>query len=245
MQDFEKLGAFYLGRTYDPEQRKPQDDLLLYDSRDLVTHAVCVGMTGSGKTGLCVALIEEAAIDGVPAILIDPKGDLSNLLLGFPDLRAEDFLPWVNSDEARTQGLSDEQFAAQQAAAWTQGLKDWGQDGARIRRMQAAADFTVYTPRSSAGVPVSILSSFAPPSQDVLDEPELRRERVQAAAAGILVLTGIDVEENSREQTILATIFDKAWSEGKSLDLEGLIGAVQRPPFTRMGALDLNAFYPE
>src|SRR6478672_686188 len=114
MQDFEKLGAFYLGRMYDMERRSRTDDLLLYDSRDLVTHAFCVGMTGSGKTGLCVGLIEEAAIDGVPAILIDPKGDLTNLLLTFPDLRPEDFVPWVNLDEARTAGVTEDEFAAQQ-----------------------------------------------------------------------------------------------------------------------------------
>src|SRR6476620_2509967 len=152
MQDFEKLGAFYLGQIYDMERRGRTDDLLLYDSRDLVTHAVCVGMTGSGKTGLCVGLIEEAAIDGVPAILIDPKGDLTNLLLTFPDLRPEDFVPWVNADEARSQGISNEQYAAKQASIWAEGLKAWGQDGARIRRLREAAEFSIYTPRSSAGL---------------------------------------------------------------------------------------------
>src|SRR5512145_2930877 len=143
MQDFEKLGAFYLGQVYDMEQRARTNDLLLYDSRDLVTHAVCVGMTGSGKTGLCFDLIEEAAIDGVPAILIDPKGDLANLLLTFPDLRPEDFAPWVNEDDARKQNISVSEFAAQQAGLWRKGLVSWDQDGERIRRLRAAADFAV------------------------------------------------------------------------------------------------------
>src|SRR5690242_4414033 len=143
--DFEKLGVFYLGRPYDWQQKKAQDGVLLYDSRDLVTHAVCVGMTGSGKTGLCIGLIEEAAIDGVPAILIDPKGDLSNLLLTFPELRPEDFRPWINLDEARTAGVSEDEFAAQQASLWKSGLADWGQDGERIRRMRDAAEFCIYT----------------------------------------------------------------------------------------------------
>jgi hypothetical protein len=246
MQDFEKLGAFYLGATYDLEKRARKQDLLLYDSRDLVTHAVCVGMTGSGKTGLCVGLIEEAAIDGVPAILIDPKGDLSNLLLTFPDLQPADFLPWINRDEARAQGVSDEEFAAKQAAVWTDGLKDWGQDGARIRRMRDAAEFRIYTPRSSAGLGVSVLGSFDPPPADILEDAELRRERVQAAAGSILALIGMETQSaNSREQTLLASIFDHAWRDGKSLDLEGLIGAIQRPPFSRLGALDVNSFYPE
>lgn len=245
MQDFEKLGAFYLGTTYDLDARKRTSELLLYDSRDLVTHAVCVGMTGSGKTGLCVGLIEEAAIDGVPAILIDPKGDLTNLLLTFPELRPEDFLPWINADEARAAGVPDEEHAAKQAALWSNGLKEWGQDGERIRRMREAAEFAIYTPRSSAGLPISVLHSFDPPPADVMEDGELRRERVQAAAGSILALIGSDAQGTSREQTLLASIFDCTWREGKSLDLAGVIGAIQRPPFTRLGALDLNAFYPE
>ena len=246
MQDFEKLGAFYLGQSYDLERRARTGDLLLYDSRDLTTHAVCVGMTGSGKTGLCIALVEEAAIDGIPAILIDPKGDLANLLLAFPELQPADFRSWIHPDDARASGLSDDEYAAKQAAQWAEGLADWGQDGARIRRMREAAEFAIYTPRSSAGLPVSILSSFSPPSAEVMEDAELRRERVQAAAASVLALIGHEAEETtSREQTFLATIFDCLWKQGKTLDLEGLIGAVQRPPFARVGALDVNSFYPE
>src|SRR6266568_4332564 len=164
MQDYEKLGAFYLGRAYDLERKRRKDDLLLYESKDLVTHAVCVGMTGSGKTGLCIALLEEAAIDGIPAIVIDPKGDLANLLLTFPDLRPGDFAPWVNEEDAQTKGLTVDQYAAQQAELWRKGLADWGQDGARIANLKAAADFSIYTPGSNAGIPVSILKSFAAPA---------------------------------------------------------------------------------
>src|SRR6188768_2735183 len=155
--DFEKLGAFYLGRPIDPQTRKPIDAPLLYDSKDLVTHAVCVGMTGSGKTGLCINLLEEAAIDGVPAILIDPKGDLSNLALTFPQLRAEDFAPWINEDDARRKGVTPEDYAAQQADVWKKGLASWGQSGERIARFRDAADVVIYTPGSSAGIPVSIV----------------------------------------------------------------------------------------
>src|SRR3954467_536597 len=136
MQDFEKLGVFYLGKTFDLATKRTSDELILYDSKDLVTHAVCVGMTGSGKTGLCLALLEEAAIDGIPAIIIDPKGDLANLLLTFPQLRAEDFRPWVNEDDARKKGQSVEQFAADQAEMWKKGLAGWGEDGARIQRLK-------------------------------------------------------------------------------------------------------------
>jgi len=163
MTDFEKLGVFYLGRSYDLARKKRGEDLVLYDSRDLVTHAVCVGMTGSGKTGLCLDLIEEAAIDGVPAILIDPKGDLCDLLLTFPGLSAEEFRPWINEDDAARKGLSADDFAKQQAELWKKGLAEWGQDGDRIRRLREAAEFAIYTPGSSAGLPVSIVASFAAP----------------------------------------------------------------------------------
>src|SRR5687768_7598354 len=143
MQDYEKLGVFYLGREFDPERGAPTDDLLLYDSRDLTTHAVCVGMTGSGKTGLCLALLEEAAIDGVPAICIDPKGDLANLLLTFPNLDPSDFLPWVDAGEAARKGLSPEAYAAHTAATWKKGLQDWGQPPERIKRLRDAVDLAV------------------------------------------------------------------------------------------------------
>ena len=155
MQDFEKLGVFYLGKT----EKGP----LLYESKHLTTHAVCVGMTGSGKTGLCLGLLEEAAIDGIPAIVIDPKGDLSNLLLTFPDLKPADFRPWVSEDEARKKGVSADDFAASTAKTWSEGLDKWGQDGARIARLKAAADFTIYTPGSNAGMPVSVIRSFSAP----------------------------------------------------------------------------------
>src|SRR5574338_964234 len=143
MQDYEKLGVFYLGKEYDLQTKQATDDLLLYDSKDLVTHAVVLGMTGSGKTGLCISLIEEAAIDGVPSILIDPKGDLANLLLTFPNLTPQDFLPWINLDDARQKGLSPEEFAAKQAKQWSDGLASWGQDGERIRRLQESAEFRI------------------------------------------------------------------------------------------------------
>src|SRR5688572_6085530 len=154
--DYEKLGLFYLGRPYDVAARKPGEGLTLYDSRDLVTHAVCLGMTGSGKTGLCLALLEEAAIDGIPALIIDPKGDLANLMLTFPELRPEDFLPWINEDDARKNGLEPADYARQQAELWRKGLAEWGQDGARIRRLRDAVDIAIYTPGSEAGIPVSI-----------------------------------------------------------------------------------------
>ena len=161
--NIEGLGIFYLGRSYDQARHAATGTPVLYDARDLVTHAVCVGMTGSGKTGLCIDLIEEAALDGIPAILIDPKGDLANLLLTFPDLNAASFAPWVNADDAARKSLSVDAYAQQQAAFWKAGLDQWGQTGERIARLRAAADFRIYTPGSNAGIPVSVLKSFAAP----------------------------------------------------------------------------------
>ncbi len=163
MQDFEKLGAFYLGSTYDLATKSKKDEVILYDSKDLVTHAVCVGMTGSGKTGLCICLLEEAALDGIPSIVIDPKGDMANLMLTFPELRNEDFKPWVNSEDAMKKGLSVDEYAAKQAEFWKNGLAQWGEDAARIKRLHDASNFTVYTPGSNAGLPVSRFSNPSPP----------------------------------------------------------------------------------
>jgi hypothetical protein len=243
--DFEKLGVFYLGRPYDWQQKKPQDGALLYDSKDLVTHAVCVGMTGSGKTGLCLALIEEAAIDGIPAILIDPKGDLANLLLTFPALRPDDFRPWVNEDDARRRNLSADDYARQQAELWQQGLAASGEDGARIQRLRDAADFAIYTPGSSAGIPLSILKSFAAPPPAIREDEELLRERIGTTATSLLGLLGIDADPiKSREHILIATILDTAWRQGQELDLAGLIQQIQTPPVKRVGVLDLEAFFP-
>jgi hypothetical protein len=243
--DFEKLGVFYLGRPYDWQQKKAQDGVLLYDSKDLVTHAVCVGMTGSGKTGLCLALIEEAAIDGIPAILIDPKGDLANLLLTFPALRPEDFRPWVNEDDARRKNLSPDDYAREQALLWQKGLASWGEDGARIQRLRDAADFAIYTPGSNAGIPLSVLESFATPPPAIRDDEELLRERIGTTATSLLGLLGIDADPiKSREHILIATILDTAWRQGRELDLAGLIRQIQTPPVKRVGVLDLEAFFP-
>ncbi len=245
MEDFEKLGVFYLGREYDLANKARKEDLLLYDSKDLVTHAVCVGMTGSGKTGLCIGLLEEAAIDGIPSIVIDPKGDLSNLLLQFPDLRAEDFAPWINQDDARNKGMSPEQYAQQQADLWKKGLALWNEDGERIGRLKASAEFAIYTPGSNAGLPVSILKSFAAPDRRIVEDNELLRERITATSTGLLGLLGMEANPlQSREHILLSTIFDTAWRQGQDLDLAKLIQQVQTPPVNRIGVLDLETFYP-
>ncbi len=245
MQEFEKLGVFYLGRPYDLATRQRGKGWLLYDSRDLVTHAVCVGMTGSGKTGLCLSLLEEAAIDKVPAIVIDPKGDLGNLLLTFPKLRPEDFLPWVNPDDARRKGVSIEEYAAQQAELWKKGLAEWDEDGDRIARLRDAADFAIYTPGSEAGLPVSILRSLCAPPGDAASDAELFRERITTTVTSILGLLGLDADPGrSRDHILLSSLIDAAWRGGKDMDLPTLIQQIQLPPISRVGVFDLESFYP-
>src|SRR5688572_21356605 len=245
MEEFEKLGAFYLGRPYDLEKKQAKDGLILYDSKDLVTHAVCVGMTGSGKTGLCLSLLEEAAIDGIPAIIIDPKGDLANLMLTFPDLKPEDFAPWINEEDAARKSLSPAEYAAQQAQLWKTGLEKWGQDGARIKRLRDSADFKIYTPGSNAGIPVSILKSFAAPPPALRDDEEALDERVNSTATSLLGLLDIEADPfKSREHILISTILKQAWLAGTDLDIAALIHQIQSPPITKVGVMDLDSFFP-
>ena len=244
MQDFEKLGVFYLGRSRGAG-KKEAGSLVLYDSRDLVTHAVCVGMTGSGKTGLCICVIEEAALDGIPAIVIDPKGDLGNLLLTFPELRPEDFRPWINEEDAARKGMSSDELAKQQAELWKSGLAEWGEDGARIAKLKSAADFSIYTPGSTAGLPVSILKSFDAPERETRSDAELLGERVgddgDRAARAARDRSGSHPEPGAHPP-----LHDPRGrlEGGEDLDLAALIGRIQKPPVARVGVLDLDSFFP-
>ena len=245
MTAYEKLGVFYLGKAFDMESGKLREDLVLYDSKDLTTHAVIIGMTGSGKTGLALGLLEEALIDNIPVIAIDPKGDLPNLLLTFPGLTPAEFLPWVDDQDAAAAGLSRQQFAGKQADLWRKGLADWGQGPERIERLRAAAEFAVYTPGSRAGLPVNALGSFAPPPAAIAEDRDLLRERIMTTTTSLLALAGIDADPiTSREHILLSNIFSAAWSQNKGLDLSGLVRAVQEPPFARVGVMDLDSFYP-
>lgn len=242
---YEALGSFYLGREYDAERAADRPDLLLYDSRDLTTHAVCVGMTGSGKTGLCLSLLEEAALDGIPAIAIDPKGDLGNLLLSFPALRTEDFAPWIDAGSAARQGVRPDQAAAKAAETWRNGLGDWEQDGARIGRFRNAVDIAIYTPGSEAGRPLSVLQSFTAPSAEQRLDSGALRDRIGSTVSGLLGLVGIDADPiQSREHVLLASLFDEEWSAGRNLTLAALIQGIQKPPFDKVGVFDLETFYP-
>lgn len=243
--DYEKLGVFYLGKEFDPGANALKEDLVLYDAKDLTTHAVCVGMTGSGKTGLCLSLLEEAAIDGIPAICIDPKGDLGNLLLAFPELRPTDFQPWVDPADATRKGVTVEELAAKTADTWRKGLAEWQQEPERIARFRDAVDINIYTPGAETGLPLSVLRSFAPPPAELLADSAALRDRVGAVVSGLLSLLGRDADPiQSRDHILLANILDTTWRSGQSLDMAGLINAVQKPPFDKVGAFDLDTFFP-
>ncbi|MEO6594509.1 MAG: ATP-binding protein [Planctomycetota bacterium] len=243
--DYEKLGVFYLGKRIEPASQQVTDEPILYDSKDLTTHGMCVGMTGSGKTGLCLSLIEEAAIDGIPVLAIDPKGDLGNLMLTFPDLLASDFAPWIDTDEAARKGRTNEQHAEAVSKQWREGLAAWQQDGARIRRLRDAADFAIYTPGSQAGLPLSILKGFAAPSAALLEDREGFTARVQATTSSLLSLLGIDTDPlRSREHMLVANLLEHFWQKGKDLEIADLIRAVQEPPFQRIGVMDLESMFP-
>ncbi|MCW1885297.1 DUF87 domain-containing protein [Luteolibacter flavescens] len=246
VSDYEKLGAFYLGREYDPGTKSADGGLLLYDSKDLVTHGVVLGMTGSGKTGLCLALLEEAAMDNIPAIVIDPKGDISNLLLMFPDLAAEDFRPWINEDDAAKKEMTPDDFAAKTAETWKKGLADWGQSPERIAQLKEKVDINIFTPGSKAGIPVSILSSLEVPPFEVMDDAELLNERIMTTTTSLLTLVGVkDEAAEAPESVLVATIFHKAWESGKNLSLEALIHSIQKPSFDKVGVIDLESFLPQ
>ena len=245
MPDYEKLGAFYLGKVFDREKGHALDEWLLYDSKDLTTHAVCVGMTGSGKTGLGIGLLEEAAIDGIPALVIDPKGDMGNLMLTFPELKPGDFLPWIDPDAAVRKGLTAQDFASQTADTWRKGLGSWDQSPERIARFKQAAEVSIYTPGGTAGKQLRVLRSFAAPSAQLADDPDGLRDRVQSTVSGLLALLGIAADPiRSREHILIANILHTAWEEGRSLDIATLIKEIQNPPFQQVGVFDLESFYP-
>ena len=246
MQDFEKLGQFYLGKEIDESTGDKTDNLLMYDSRDLCTHAVVVGMTGSGKTGLCVDLLEEAAIDRIPAIVIDPKGDIANLLLTFPNLSPEEFRPWIDEGAASRKGVSPEEFATMEADKWKAGLASWGQGPERIQKLRDTVDMRIYTPGSNTGRQLTILKSFKAPGEAVVNDRDSFQDMIASATSGLLALLSIDADPiNSREHILVSKILEHAWSEGRDLDLGKMIGQIQNPPFNRVGILELDDFYPK
>jgi len=241
--DYEKLGSFYLGRSYDLKKSDLKDELVLYDSKDLVTHGVVLGMTGSGKTGLCISILEEAAMDNIPAIIIDPKGDIANLMLNFPDFKASDFRPWINEDDAAKKGKTPDEFAEKTANMWKEGIGSWGQSPDRVKQFRDKVDVNIFTPGSKAGIPVSILSSLEAPLFEVMDDGELLGDRIESTVSSLLSLVGVNADPiQSPEAVILGTLFTHCWQAGQGLTLESLIRHLQKPPFDKVGVIDVNSF---
>ncbi len=243
---YEKLGLFYLGREKDIKSGEDTENLLLLKNKNLTTHAAIIGMTGSGKTGLGVSIIEEAVLDKIPSIVIDPKGDMGDLLLAFDDFDPKKFEPWIDKTQAQSKGMDIPSFAQKTAKTWEEGIKSWGQDRQRVKRYKDSADFTIYTPGSSAGISLSVLSSFDAPSQEILDDPDTFSYMLNSTVSSILALIGEDVDPlTSKSYLLLATIFKYFWKKKTSLSLEALIGYVSNPPFEKIGVLPLKSFYPQ
>lgn len=238
---YEKLGVFYIGKKLDEDKDTP----LLLNSNQLTTHAVILGMTGSGKTGLGIDILEEAAIDKIPAIIIDPKGDMGNLLLTFPHLSPNEFLPWIDPQEAQRANLSIDQDAEKTAKKWKEGLASWGEDASRVEKLKSSVEYAIYTPANSSGRPLSILSSFSAPPPELIKDEAALRDRVMTAASGLLTLVGINTDPlKSREHILLSRILEEAWRSGKNLTLPDIINSIQKPSFQKVGIMDTDTFYP-
>jgi hypothetical protein len=247
MPFIEAPSNFYLGRYYDPENQAITDEIVYYESRDLTTHAVVVGMTGSGKTGLCITLLEEAIMDGIPSVIIDPKGDITNLMLAFSDLRPENFLPWINAGDAARSGLSPEEYAQDIAQRWREGLDSWGIGPQRIETYRNSARFNIYTPGSDSGMPISILAQMKAPREGWAGGEEFHREHIRALVTAILSMIGMKKVNpvKDREHVLISNIFEYSWRQGRDVTMQDIVLQVQRPPFERLGAFDIETFFPE
>ena len=238
-------GSFHIGKIVDPATGKPGADDLVIGSSDLTTHGVVVGMTGSGKTGLAIVLLEEALLAGIPVLIVDPKGDMGNLALTFPDLAPASFQPWVSASDAQAAGVSVEELAVQTATTWKEGLASQGIGRERIQQLKDAADVTLYTPGSAAGVPLNVLGSLNAPALSWDDEAETLRDEIEGTVTSLLGLVGISADPlSSREHVLLSNLIENAWRAGRDLDLGALIGEIQSPPLRKLGVFEIDAFFP-
>lgn len=229
---------FYLGRVFDPRTNKMLPEVVYYDSRDLTTHAVVVGMTGSGKTGLCINMLEEAILDNIPAIIIDPKGDITNLALVFPELQPENFKAWLQEDDARRAGLTIDHHAANTAQMWREGLEGWGIVPDRLRWLKLATKLSIYTPGSDAGLPISILASLRAPQQAITQEALV--ERIHGVVTALFTLAGMNFLPTSTQYILVSNIIEHNWRSGRDLTVEDIILQIKQPPFARLGASDVD-----
>jgi hypothetical protein len=241
---YEKAGLFYLGKDVDRNTFEPTDILTLLKNKNFTTHAAIIGMTGSGKTGLGVGIIEEAALDNIPAIVIDPKGDMGDLCLTDPEFSAEAFTPWVE-DEAKAKGEDPAEYAAKTATMWREGIESWDQNRKRVARFSAVPK-TIYTPGSSAGVPINLMGSLERPPAQIMDDADNFTSYLKSTVTGLLSLLGIVADPlDSKEYILLAQIVARSWQGGRALGLADLVAAIIQPDFETIGVLPLESFYPQ
>ena len=238
-------GDLYLGGMVTPDGERTGDPLA-YDPSDLTTHGVIVGMTGSGKTGLGIIYLEEALRKGIPCLVIDPKGDMTNLLLTFPALAPSDFLPWVDTAAAAKEGRTPDEEADAVARTWSDGLAGWELGGADIAALRERAGMTIYTPGSRAGVPLNVVGNLSVPALSWERDAEAIRDEIQGFVSGLLGLVGVDADPiSSREHILLSNLIEHAWSSGTDLDLETLIAQIVAPPMRKLGVFEVDTFFPE
>lgn len=241
----QKPGSLYLGLQLDSENSEPTGDRLELASDRLTTHGVIVGMTGSGKTGLGIVLVEEILASGVPVLILDPKGDMGNLLLNFPDFRAQDFAPWVDEGEARRKGVTAAELGAEAAETWKGGLERSGIGPDRMKKIRDGVDIRIITPGSTAGLPLNLVGDLAPPTVSWDEHGETIRDEIEGLVSGLLVMADIEADPlTSREHILLSNLIEHAWREGRALDLPSIVRQVQDPPLRRLGVFEMDTFYP-
>jgi Helicase HerA, central domain len=238
-------GSFHIGHTIDAATGKAGADEVVIGSSDLTTHGVVTGMTGSGKTGLAVVLLEEARLAGIPTLVLDPKGDMTNLALVFPDLEPASFRPWVSEADAQAAGVTVDEYAAKQATIWREGLAANGIGPERLEALKDAGDVTIYTPGSTAGVPLNIVGSLEAPALSWETDAEALRDEIEGTVTSLLALVGIKADPlSSREHVLLSNLIENAWRAGRDLDLGALIGEIQTPPIRKLGVFEIDQFFP-
>lgn len=235
-----KKGQLYIGRE------SATDDPVLLSASTLTTHGVIFGMTGSGKTGLGVNMLEEALLSGIPTLILDPKGDMGNIMLNFPDSTPADLAPWMDEGKAKRKGVTSADLAAKESAGRREELAAHDISPERIARLRDSTEFRIFTPGSSAGIGMNILGSLKAPELDWQDNAETIRDEIEGLVSSILVLAGINSDPVSGpEHILISTIVETWWRQGKDLDLATLVGQIPKPPFRKLGVFDLEMFFNE